>query len=71
MLVIPICHTWDEGGDRCTKCGDKDWFAGPYCNAVHVYGCRLENRAFLATPAGAELLMLAAEELTGDADVCG
>ena len=22
-------HDWDD--DRCTKCGDKDWFAGPVC----------------------------------------
>lgn len=65
MQVSPIDHTWNEDGDRCTVCGDKDWFAGPYCNAVHVYGFRLEDIAFLATPARAELLMMAAEELKG------
>lgn len=70
MQVSQIEHIWDEDGERCTRCGDKDWFAGPYCNAVHVYGCRLEDRAFLATPAGAELLMLAAEGLKGEVDVC-
>ncbi len=43
MQVNPIGHTWDEGGDKCTRCGDKDWFAGPYCNAVHVYGYRLKE----------------------------
>ncbi len=69
MQVSPIGHTWDEDGDRCTRCGDKDWFAGPLCNAVHVYGCRLEDRTFLATPAGAELLMLAVEGLKGEVDV--
>lgn len=24
-------HEWDADGDRCLKCGDKDWMAGPEC----------------------------------------
>lgn len=27
-----MSHSWDETGERCTKCGDKDWFAGPVCD---------------------------------------
>lgn len=27
-----IPHQWDGEGERCTVCGDKDWFAGPTCN---------------------------------------
>lgn len=26
-------HSWDDAGERCLKCGDKDWFAGPECDA--------------------------------------
>lgn len=25
-------HQWDGDGERCLKCGDKDWFAGPTCS---------------------------------------
>jgi hypothetical protein len=25
-------HQWDDAGERCLKCGDKDWFAGPECS---------------------------------------
>ncbi|WP_281441181.1 hypothetical protein [Aeromonas veronii] len=24
-------HEWDDSLERCVKCGDKDWFAGPVC----------------------------------------
>lgn len=24
-------HQWDGDGERCAKCGDKDWMAGPIC----------------------------------------
>ena len=24
-------HKWDEWGERCVNCGDKDWFARPQC----------------------------------------
>lgn len=24
-------HQWDDSGERCTKCGEKDWFASPGC----------------------------------------
>lgn len=27
-------HEWDRDGERCVKCGDKDWMAGPVCSAV-------------------------------------
>ena len=26
-------HKWDRAGERCEKCGDKDWMGGP-CNAM-------------------------------------
>jgi len=29
-------HEWDESGERCLKCGDKDWFAGPVCEETKV-----------------------------------
>lgn len=22
-------HTWDDSGERCLNCGDKDWMGGP------------------------------------------
>lgn len=22
-------HVWDAGGERCLKCGGKDWMSGP------------------------------------------
>lgn len=25
-------HQWDDVGERCMACGDKDWFAGPNCS---------------------------------------
>ena len=25
-------HEWDDSLERCLKCGDKDWFAGPKCD---------------------------------------
>lgn len=25
-------HEWDATGERCLKCGDKDWFAGSTCS---------------------------------------
>ena len=24
-------HDWDDSGERCLKCGDKDWFAASTC----------------------------------------
>lgn len=24
-------HQWDAEGERCIKCGDRDWFAGEKC----------------------------------------
>lgn len=24
-------HNWDDAGERCLDCGDRDWFAGPVC----------------------------------------
>lgn len=26
-------HRWDDDDERCLKCGDKDWFAGPNCRS--------------------------------------
>ena len=28
----PSEHRWDQAGERCVKCGAKDWMGGP-CNA--------------------------------------
>ena len=28
----PVSHTWDEDGERCLKCGDKDWMADESCS---------------------------------------
>jgi len=25
-------HHWDATGERCLKCGDKDWMADPVCS---------------------------------------
>lgn len=25
-------HHWDATGERCMKCGDKDWMADPVCS---------------------------------------
>lgn len=36
-IALPILeqqenrHKWDAEGERCVKCGDKDWFAGSVC----------------------------------------
>ena len=54
-------HQWDGDGERCERCGDKDWFAGPECKpAVKGRACRPEDRAMLATPAGQELVAMLA-----------
>lgn len=26
---VPYRHEWDADGERCVKCGDKDWMGGP------------------------------------------
>ncbi len=57
-------HQWDGDGEYCERCGDKDWFAGPECKpAVKGHACRPEDREMVASPAGQELLSLAAEDL--------
>jgi len=28
----PARHEWGGEGDRCVKCGDKDWMADPVCS---------------------------------------
>ncbi|WP_225031763.1 hypothetical protein [Paraburkholderia sp. XV] len=28
----PVSHKWDEDGERCEKCGDKDWMADQSCS---------------------------------------
>lgn len=62
-------HQWDEYGERCLKCGDKDWFAGPECKTIiKGHACRPEDRAMLATPPGQELLACATEELLAMSD---
>ena len=47
-------HEWDDSGERCVKCGDKDWMAGPYCRAkpdttAAVVGSMVESYACIAT----------------------
>lgn len=27
-------HQWDGDGERCERCGDKDWFAEPECKPI-------------------------------------
>lgn len=27
-----MTHEWDDTGERCLKCGDKDWFASAICD---------------------------------------
>ncbi|KWI50301.1 hypothetical protein WT72_24330 [Burkholderia pseudomultivorans] len=34
----PARRDWDETGERCVKCGDKDWFAGPHCSESRLKG---------------------------------
>ncbi|WP_060148938.1 hypothetical protein [Burkholderia ubonensis] len=31
-------HEWDATGERCVKCGDKDWFADPHCSESRIKG---------------------------------
>jgi len=28
----PVPHKWDEDGERCEACGDKDWMADASCS---------------------------------------
>lgn len=28
-IPAPRTHTWDDSGERCLNCGDKDWMGGP------------------------------------------
>jgi len=28
----PRSHRWDDVGERCLDCGDKDWMADPACS---------------------------------------
>lgn len=35
----PRGHQWDEDGERCVKCGDKDWMAGKSCSESLVNHC--------------------------------
>lgn len=63
-------HIWDADGERCVRCGDKDWFAGKNCAhevkaspIVRDHACREGDRAMLATDAGQELLRCAIKEL--------
>jgi len=41
-------HQWDADGERCVKCGDKDWMAGPVCHG------RIESPAEQVLPANVE-----------------
>ncbi|WP_177314476.1 hypothetical protein [Burkholderia ubonensis] len=34
----PARHEWDATGERCVKCGDKDWFADPHCSESRIKG---------------------------------
>ena len=40
-------HAWDDTGERCLKCGDKDWFASKKCSNSKIKKMRqdaLERR---------------------------
>ena len=57
-------HIWDDDGERCVRCGDKDWFAGRECGpVVRGHACREADRAMGATNAGQELIRCAISEL--------
>lgn len=45
-------HKWDEDGERCERCGEKDWFSGPVCmgTPVNVVACRPEYSEMLSSP---------------------
>lgn len=32
-------HTWDDGGETCLKCGDKDWMSDPVCSNSKIKRC--------------------------------
>jgi len=61
-------HKWDDYGERCLRCGDKDWFAGSVCKPpiVSVRACREADRTMVATPAGQELLACAIDDLLNE-----
>lgn len=61
-------HLWGDDGERCLRCGDKDWFAGSTCKPPIVRGhaCREADRAMLATAAGQELLECAINDLLNE-----
>ncbi len=40
-------HVWDGDGERCLRCGDKDWFAGPVCKG-RLQAATTETEAELA-----------------------
>ena len=62
-------HQWDESGERCLKCGDKDWFAGPHCTtAIRGHACRPKDREMIASAAGQELLKCAIQSMVDDKD---
>jgi hypothetical protein len=43
--IEPVSHNWDESGERCLNCGDKDWMADPSCsqNKLKTRGDELEE----------------------------
>lgn len=38
LPLVERGHRWDDSGERCERCGDKDWMAGPKCDADRVAG---------------------------------
>lgn len=40
-------HDWDDTGERCLKCGDKDWFASKECEGKHI---RTTDKPLSETP---------------------
>lgn len=37
-------HRWNDDGERCLDCGDKDWMADKYCSAAPVVQPEIEAK---------------------------
>ncbi|KVU10333.1 hypothetical protein [Burkholderia ubonensis] len=52
----PTRHEWDETGERCVKCGDKDWFADPHCSESRIKGGAPADAGVAVTAAARDVL---------------
>lgn len=44
-----VPHEWDSSGERCVKCGDKDWCADMSCSETLLKHKRLERNRIVFT----------------------